>query len=186
MQPPGGQDQAGLAPDEQYASDDEMQLLYTVMSKIFNALSNGFTKIVGIMKSSPNLAKTMGDMTFQVCGQIYSSAAQAQQVLPLDIFMMQGGAVYQTIDALGDMAEAAKLPITDEDRKNALGYAIENYHHSRISQGNIKPDDFMPHIKQMEDRAGIDQSNPMLQANSMSSAVSDGLKSQGLLGGMSQ
>lgn len=75
---PNDQQEAGLAPDEQYASDDEMQLLYTVMSKIFNALSNGFTKIVGIMKSSPNLAKTMGDMTFQVCGQIYSSAAQAQ------------------------------------------------------------------------------------------------------------
>lgn len=80
------------------------------------------------------------------------------------------------------MAEAAKLPITDADRKNALGYAIENYQHSRIQQGNVKPEDFMPHIKQMEDRAGIDQNNPMLAENPLSHGVLQGLQSQGLGG----
>lgn len=150
------------------------------MSKIFETLSNGFPHITKIMAKSPNLAKTIGDMTFQVCGQIYASAGKAQQVIPMDIFMMQGGAVYQTIDALADMAEAAKLPVTDEDRKNALGWAIQNYQHSRLAQGNVKPEDFMPPIKDMEDRAGIDQHQPMLAENPLSHGVLQGLQSQGL------
>jgi len=90
-------------------------------------LTNGTADIVKIIKGAQNKAKIIGDMTFHVCSEVFNSAAKAGQPIPMDIFMMQGGAVYQTIDALSDLCEAAKIPFSDEDSKNALGYALADY-----------------------------------------------------------
>ena len=85
---------------------------------------------------------------------------------------MQGGAVYQTIDALCDLAEQIGLKVDDDTRKNALGYAMQNYLHSRISQGNIDEHDFRPHIDDMQQRAGMPS---MLMANPLASSIQQGL-----------
>lgn len=181
----GDDSQAELAPDEQYASDDEMNLMYKAMANIFQALTTGSKTIIGILSKSPNLAKTMGDMTFHSCSEVFASAAKAGEPLPIDIFMMQGGCVYQTIDAISDLAEAGKLTVTDEDRKNALGYAIADYMHSRMDMKNITPDDFKSQIQDMSSRGGQPSGIEDLPQNPVSQGVSQGLQGQGVLGNMS-
>ena len=175
---------AQLAPDEQYASDQEMQLMFKAMANIFQALQAGALKFIRILKSSPDIAHTMGDMTFHACSEVFSSAAKAGQPLPIDIFMMQGGCVYQTIDAIADMAEAGGLTVTDEDCKNALGYAVADYMHSRFEQKNITPDDFKTQIEQMSSRNGTPSGLEGMSQNPVSQGVSQGLQGQGVLGNM--
>lgn len=163
-----------------------MDLLFKVMGMVFQALSTGFNKIVEGMKSAPSLDKGIGEMAFHLCATVFASAGKSGQVIPMDIFAMQGGAIYQTIDALLDMAETAGLPVNDDTRKNALGFATQEYLNARKEQGNIDPHDFEDHLKDMEDRSGV-PAPPMLRGNPVSSAVQSGLQQQGMggvLGGM--
>lgn len=170
--------EAPLADDEEYASDDEMRLLYKVMIHVFDTLTNSGDQIPKLLSQSPAVSKSIGDLTFQILGEIFLSAAHGGEQIPGDVFLMQGGALYQTIDAISDLAESAGIKVTDADRHNAAAYAVENYKNSRLAQGNVDVEEVVPHIEEMQGikHGGEQESTPKhLPMKPLPGAIQHGL-----------
>ena len=94
---------------------------------IFEALSCGFEDIISQLDTSSNIAKTIGESAALVCWHVLSNAAKTGQALPAEVFTMPRGAIFHAVDSLGVMAQAAKIPLTEFERKLAHKLALQHY-----------------------------------------------------------
>lgn len=178
---------AQLDQGEQYCTDQEEALLHRVMALVYHSL-NDQKKLAAIeswMHRAPNIGVTIGNIAFMLLMTIFDGAKHAGQQLPPEIFLAQGGAIYQTIDRLIMIAEKIGLHVDpDKSREDALGSCLDGVrrHWSEIKSpgssgqrmhmmGGGKPNVPLGHPLQQH----------VMAANPMSAAVSQGLQQQGLM-----
>lgn len=164
--------EAQLEDGEEYASPEEQHALEKVMVLVYHSLSEGMHSIEGkLVKGSKNLAQTVGQLTFTALLNVYQSARQAGQNLSPDIFLMQGGAVYETIEAVLQIAEHAGIPGADDDkiREDSLGVVMDLI---QAHKGEFGPQQSGP--------AQGPPPPPMMAAKRLPASIQQGLASGGM------
>lgn len=160
---------------ESYCSPEEEQLLQRVMAAVYRSVNTpkALHSLRGWFLQHPdNLGVTIGNVAFTLLFGIYKDAQQAGTPLPVTVFIAQGGAVYQTIDMLINIAEHCGVKVDpDQCREDAIGYVLDKVKQNHdLIEGNPQGGGQQLQRAQLPQQAA--------SANPLSSAVS-----QGLMGG---
>jgi hypothetical protein len=179
---PDDQDQdTSLSQGESYCSPQEEELLKRVMAAVYrnlNTPSSMRALRASFQKYPQELGVLIGNTAFNMLFGIYRDAKKAGAVLPVTVFLAQGGAIYQTIDILINMAEHFGVNVNaDQCREDAMGFVLDQVksNYGLITGGQ------QPQGAQQTPQAQGAQPPP--GQNPLSGAVSQGLASRGLLGG---
>lgn len=167
-----------LSEGEQYASPVEHQFLDKVMSLVHHSFEGQKKeqKLIYLLHKAKNVGMAIGFLTFQMLMNIYLGAKHSGTAIPPTVFFAQGGAVYQTIEMLLQLAESAGVHGIDPDhvRETAMGVVMDNFKKNyKLLSGGLQK---AGNPQQM-------QAPPAAAANPLSHAVGQGLQQQGLLGG---
>lgn len=164
-----------LGEGEEYASPYEQHMLDKTMGAVYSAMNKPaqLRTFETWMVKSQNLGSTIGQIAFRLLVSIYNDARHAGSLIPMSVFIAQGGAVYQTIERLLLIAEHCGAQVGDPGkvREDALGIVLDQYkQHPEIFKGQ----------PQQQGGPAPPGAPPALAANPVSAAVGQGLQQQGM------
>jgi hypothetical protein len=130
-----------------------------------------------------DLGMVIGTIAVTMLMSIYDGAKHSGHPLPPEVFLSQGGAVFQTIDRLLMLSEHFGLhPDPDDVREKAIGVVMDtlNKHYSNLASPGSSSQKFQAGL-------GIQPNLPpghpqMMAANPLSHGIQQGLQQQGLMG----